>query len=58
MKYALVNGIKQQASKGLQGKCLCCGADVIAKCGSVRVYHWAHKNKNECTYSQKEAKKY
>ena len=56
MKYALVNGIKQEASKGAKGKCLCCGADVIAKCGRVRCNHWAHKNNEECPYSKKEPK--
>ena len=55
MRYALVNGIKQEATKGAKGKCLCCGADVIAKCGKTRRWHWAHKNK-ECPYSKKEPK--
>ena len=56
MKLALVNGIKQEATKGTTGQCLCCGADVIAKCGKIRSNHWAHKNNKECSYSQKEPK--
>ena len=56
MRYALVNGEKQEASKGAKGRCLCCGADVIAKCGEIRSSHWAHKNNEECPYSQKEPK--
>ena len=56
MKYAFVNGIKQEATKGAKGQCLCCGADVIAKCGKIRCWHWAHKNNKECPYSKKEPK--
>ena len=43
MRYALVNGEKQGATKGEKGLCLCCGRDVIAKCGEIRCNHWAHK---------------
>lgn len=56
MRYALVNGEKQGATKGEKGLCLCCGRDVIAKCGEIRCNHWAHKNTEECPYSQKEPK--
>ena len=56
MRYALVNGVRQEATKGAKGKCFCCGADVIAKCGEIRCNHWAHKNKEVCPYSQKEPK--
>ncbi len=56
MKNALVNGVKQEATKGAKGQCLCCGADVIAKCGNIRIAHWAHKNNEECPYSKKEPK--
>ena len=56
MRYALINGERQEAAKGATGLCLCCGADVISKCGKIRCNHWAHKNNNECFYSQKESK--
>ena len=56
MKYALVDGIKTEAIPKAQGKCLCCGAEVIAKCGNIRERHWAHKNKEKCNYSEKERK--
>ena len=56
MRYALENGIKKEASKGAKGTCLCCGAEVIAKCGKIRIAHWAHKNNEECPYSVKEPK--
>ena len=56
MKYAFVNGIKQEATKGAKGQCLCCGEEVIAKDGRIRINHWAHKNKKVCPYSMKEPK--
>ena len=56
MRYALENGIKKEATKGAKGTCLCCGAEVIAKCGKIRIAHWAHKNNEECPYSMKEPK--
>ncbi len=56
MRYALINGERLEATKGAMGRCLCCGADVIAKCGKIRSSHWAHKNNEECPYSQKEPK--
>lgn len=48
MKYALVNGERQEAQSGLSGKCVCCDSLVIAKCGKVKVRHWAHKGKLMC----------
>ena len=48
MKYALVNGVKTTPEKGLKGQCQLCSADVVAKCGDIKVHHWAHKSKIEC----------
>lgn len=31
----------------LKAKCSGCGDDVIAKCGEIKIWHWAHVNK-EC----------
>ncbi len=45
MKYALVNGDRQEAVKDLVGQCQCCGNSTIAKCGDVRIWHWAHRGK-------------
>ena len=56
MRYALIDGIRQEAAKGIRGQCLCCGTEVIAKCGKKRIAHWAHKNNEECPYSKKEPK--
>ncbi len=41
MKFALVNGERQEATPGLSGICEVTGLPVIAKCGTVRSSHWA-----------------
>lgn len=48
MKFALVNGVKSEPSKGLTGICQCCGTAVIAKCGRFKIHHWAHKSLEHC----------
>lgn len=48
MKYALVNGQKAEAEPKLKGECSCCGAEMIARCGQYKVWHWGHKRKSEC----------
>ncbi len=48
MKYALVCGKKTEASKGAKGVCPSCGSELIAKCGQVKVNHWAHKGTRNC----------
>jgi hypothetical protein len=48
VKFALVNGDKAEATKGAKGFCPSCGAELIAKCGEVKVNHWAHKGSRNC----------
>ncbi|EHQ29718.1 competence protein CoiA [Mucilaginibacter paludis] len=48
MEYALVNGVRVSASAGLQGSCPACGNAVIARCGKVKVHHWAHQHLPDC----------
>src|SRR5262249_39418969 len=48
MKFALVDGERREAKPGLSGKCPGCGNAVIAKCGELRVWHWAHWRKRDC----------
>jgi competence protein CoiA len=48
MKYALVNDERQEAQPGLSGKCTCCGHTAIARCGELKIWHWAHKGKLIC----------
>lgn len=47
MKFAIVNEKKIEPQQGLSGTCQGCGKPVIAKCGNVRIHHWAHRGK--CT---------
>src|SRR3990167_10332836 len=28
--------------------CPCCNTAVVAKCGSIKVWHWAHESKYDC----------
>ena len=48
MKFALVNGQRQEAKPDLSGECPGCGSPVVARCGEVRVWHWAHKGRRMC----------
>lgn len=48
MKYALVNGVRKEATKGEWGLCTQCGRVLISKCGEKKINHWAHKNIIEC----------
>lgn len=48
MKYALVENIRTEATKGTKGICPNCGSELIAKCGDLRIDHWAHKGKRKC----------
>ncbi|MYA17632.1 MAG: CoiA-like domain protein [Gemmatimonadales bacterium] len=48
MKYALVNGRKAKARRGLAAICPGCGAPMVAKCGPRVIHHWAHKARSNC----------
>lgn len=48
MQYALINNVRTTPTKGLTGVCICCGSEVIAKCGNIKIHHWAHKSNVEC----------
>lgn len=50
LKYALVNNERKEASQGLKGLCPCCGNEMIAKCGEIKIPHWAHKGKRVCDH--------
>ena len=47
MKFAKVDNKRIEATKGVKGICPVCGSEVIARCGEIKIHHWAHKNK--CT---------
>jgi competence protein CoiA len=48
MKFAIVDGQKVEAQKGLYGICANCQSDTIAHCGPVKIWHWKHKSKKKC----------
>ena len=48
MKFALVNGEKLEPFPKLNGVCPHCDSEMIAKCGKVKVWHWAHKRISHC----------
>jgi competence protein CoiA len=48
MKYALVNGLKSEATKGAKGTCQSCESEMYAHCGQVYANHWKHKRKYKC----------
>ena len=48
MKFALVNGTRNEAKKSLSGSCPVCGSHMIPKCGEKKIHHWSHKGKLEC----------
>jgi hypothetical protein len=48
VKFALVNGQREEAQANLSGECPGCGTPLVAKCGEVRVRHWAHQGHRLC----------
>jgi len=50
MKYALVNNQRIQPTPKATATCPCFDSDVIAKCGDIQVWHWAHKSKQMCDH--------
>jgi hypothetical protein len=48
MKFSIVNGQRQEAQRNLSGKCPACEGEMVAKCGEVRIAHWAHKGRRSC----------
>lgn len=48
MKFALVDNVKSEAFKGAKGICPVCNSELVAKCGEIKVNHWAHKKISDC----------
>jgi len=48
MRFAIVNGEKAEAQPKAKGICPHCQSEMIAKCGRVKVWHWAHKGNPPC----------
>ena len=50
MKYAVQDNAKIEATPGATGKCVCCGSELVPKCGPTKVWHWAHKSNKNCDH--------
>jgi hypothetical protein len=48
MRFALINNNRLEAKPQLKGLCSYCSMPVIAKCGTQKIWHWAHKSKTDC----------
>lgn len=48
MKFALVNGVRQEALPNLSATCPACARPMVAKCGEIKVWHWAHRGTRVC----------
>ena len=48
MRFAMVDGERSLPVPKLQGICPGCGASLIARCGTRRVWHWSHKGERSC----------
>ncbi len=48
MRFALVNDERTEAAPKLAGTCPGCLQPVIAKCGTKRINHWAHRAETAC----------
>lgn len=50
MKLSIVNGERREPEKGLLGNCIGCEQPMIAKCGPIKIWHWAHKSSCVCDH--------
>lgn len=48
MQFALVNNQRVPAEPELKGLCPGCLLPVTAKCGTRRIWHWAHRTERSC----------
>lgn len=54
MEFARMGLIKRRPFPGARGICPSCGGSVIAKCGAINVWHWAHEIKDCDAWSEPE----
>ncbi|MCF2870778.1 hypothetical protein L0664_06840 [Octadecabacter sp. G9-8] len=50
MRFAIQDETKIEATPKAVGKCPGCGADLVARCGTRKVWHWAHKGRRHCDH--------
>jgi competence protein CoiA len=55
--HIIITEKKLKPEKGLKSVCLDCGREIIAKCGQVKIHHWAHvRSKDFDPWSEPETK--
>ena len=53
MRFAIVGDNKHQKPlKGAKGTCPLCRETLVAKCGNIRIHHWAHPSDSQCPYKE------
>lgn len=53
MRFAIVGDNKhQKPTKGARGICPLCGETLVARCGNIRIHHWAHPSDSQCPYKE------
>ncbi len=50
MNLAIIEGERHAAQPGLVADCPACSKAMIAKCGTRRVWHWAHRGTRSCDH--------
>ncbi len=50
MRFAIHKDLRIEATPGAKGKCPGCDAELIAKCGTKKIWHWAHKGQPHCDH--------
>lgn len=48
MLWAIVNNKKVEATPKAYGSCPLCSGLVLAKCGEIKIWHWAHAKDADC----------
>jgi competence protein CoiA len=48
MRFALSNSQRIEATPAAVGFCPGCGAKMSARCGTKKIWHWAHKGRRHC----------
>lgn len=55
MNWAEVDGVRSLPAPGMAGRCPACKGEVIAKCGEIISWHWAHKVRDCDSWSEPES---
>ena len=48
MRFAISNNVRVEAAPSVSGNCPACEGKMLARCGTRRIWHWAHKGTNHC----------